>query len=166
MVLSIFSLLVFSIGTFFNHTAESMAEHTVRTQLGVRGQLLIDHVVEDLMQASLITIDPIAPVASTSLRFQKVTGVLNGDPVLDDPVHLDFDTGTNSVRRWVDRVPFGNVPGPEDEVVVLETKMAVDGIRFTRNGSVVFVDLDLETDSRGETYTFQISSAVKLRNVN
>lgn len=163
--LSIFSVVVLSIGAFFNSTAQSMAEHTIRSQLGVRGQLALDRVVEDLMEASLPTLQPLSPVASTSLSFQKVIGVAGGFPVLADPSHIEFLSGTGVVRRWVDHAPFGVTPGPEDEVALMETRMANNGIRFTRNGDVVFVDLDLETISGGESYGFQISSAVKLRNV-
>ena len=164
--LSIFSVIMLSIGTFFNSTAKSTAEHTIRSQLGVRGQLTLDRVVEDLMEASLSSLEPLAPAAATSLSFQKVIGVADGFPVLADPVHIDFLAGPNVVRRWINHAPFGFSPGPEDEVAVLETKMATNGLRFTRDGNVVYVDLDMEATSQGELYEFQLSSAVKLRNVN
>jgi hypothetical protein len=132
--------------------------------------------------------NPGAPKAAPNVEFQRVTGVVNGAPVFGNPMVIDLaaletaQTGQakdgidndgnglvdeHAVRIWENLPPVAQVPGTEDTVTEICRNATKDGLSFTRQGAVLFVDLTLQEGKKGEApSTFKLASGIKMRNSN
>ena len=183
MAMTLFVVVVLMVGKNFLDSSRAFTGLAKLLYGHTRAQLIMDRLVQELLPGSFTTLDPPVPVDSTSIAFQKVIGVVNGEPVLGNTLHMELvplasnttDGVDNDgdglidecgIRIWEDLPPFGPTPGPPDLPVLIAGNLAAGGLKFNREGSLLVIDLTLqEVVQPGEApRLIHLVSGVKLRN--
>ena len=166
IAVSILGIVFASITQFFLNSSRAFSSAAVKTYLEARGQAVANRLVKDITAARFLSLIPPVPFLSDKVRFQKLIDVVGYDPVYGNPIQIEMVPGTqlNDVRIWEDIPPYAGVPGIEDTVVILASK--VQNLDFTRLGTVLQIDITLQSQisAEGDIFTYQIVTGVKMRN--
>ncbi len=148
-----------------------------QSQISSNAAAVADRLVVELSNGRLL--DPANPDQSTYIRFDKIVDVVDGAPVYGDPIQIDLVATESSntdgvdndgdgivdeggVRIWIDKDPVETTPsiGSEDEVFQISAFVAKDGLQFTQVGTMILIDLTVETVADGTNLTLYIGSGV------
>lgn len=151
--------------------------------MNLRAQTVIDRLADELITGNFTSMIPETPVAADYISFQKIVGVNNGEPVFGNTIQIDLvpmesdindgvDNNKNGlvdecgIRIWEDLPPGNGVLDPTDPNVVVCGKVPRGGLKFTRQGAMLLIDLTVqEVVEIGEPpKSFQIVTGVKMRN--
>jgi prepilin-type N-terminal cleavage/methylation domain-containing protein len=183
MAMTLVVVVVLMVGKNFLDSSRAFTGLAKLLYGNTRAQLLMDRLVQELLPGSFTSLVPDVPVDSSSIEFQKVVGVVNGEPVLGNTIHIELvPLETNStdgldndgdslvdecgIRIWEDLAPFGPTPSPPDAPVLICGNLAAGGLKINREGSLLVIDLTLqEVVQPGEPpRLIHLVSGVKLRN--
>lgn len=181
---SIMVVICVALGEFFLKGSRAMSSIAKSTHTSMRLSSVMDRIVSELVSGRFASLDPPIPVQSQWIRFQKVIAS-GAPPVYGNPVHIELvEAESNSsdnldndgdglvdetgVRIWEDYPPYAVTPGPEDSPTLLATELTSDGLKFTREGAVLLIELTFQAVvERGETPTlYHLQSGVRMRNSN
>jgi hypothetical protein len=183
IMITIASVIAVTIGQNFLDFSRAFSSLTTLIHGKTRAQVVMNRLVEEMTTGSFTTLAPAVPIASDFVEFQRVTGVVDGEPVLGNPIHIDLvpmeknpgdgldDDGNGladdcGIRIWEDFPPYGPVPANPDQPVIICSKIQKGGLQFTRDGAILLIDMvALELVERGKPPTVvHLRSGVKMRN--
>jgi len=172
------------VGSFLVSSASSASSFARQSYVEARLPTLMDRLVSEMVAARFGSMDPPLTADSPFIRFQKpiAAGV---PPVYGNPMQVELVAAETSVvdgldndgdrlvderalRIWEDLPPYAQTPGPEDAPVVIAENLTADGLKFTRQGAVVLIEItaQAELEDRGVIRTFTLRSGVRMRNTN
>lgn len=184
VAVAISATILVPLGAFFLRSSTAMSSLATRVHATTRMAAVMDRVVSELVSGRFASMTP--PLADNSpvIRFEKVI-VSDSPPIYGNPIQIEIvpqssdppDGADNdgdglidehALRIWEDRSPFGSAPGGGDTATILATTLAPNGLRFTRRGAVLFIEVEfmVRPDPSGEVETFELRSAVRMRNTN
>ena len=183
LALALTIVVVTAVGRNFLEFSRAFTTLAKLMYTNTRAQLVVDRLLEELVTGNFASLAPAVPVNSNSIEFQKIVGVIDGDPVFGNTIHIELvplesditdgvDNNGNGlideggIQIWQDLPPYGPTPGVEDLPVLICSKVAPGGLKFTRQGSVLLIDLTFqEVLVPGEApRQVHIASSVKMRN--
>ncbi len=156
----------------FVSSTRAISSLGTRSHITAWGHLVLDRVRKEIVTARLSSLDPAVPNDSPWIRFQKPVDFQDGAAVDGDPIQIELvpvpGSADEGIRIWRDAPPYGGTPGSEDQASVITGSIAPDGLKFTRVGAVLHVEITFRanTGGGGAPYSFTTSFAVKLRNGN
>jgi hypothetical protein len=170
-------------GSAFRELSRGSSTLATRMQSTAHGETIMNRLIDELITGDFSTMIPSAPSASTSIEFRRLASVSNGEPVLGNSIHIELitlesnptdgvDNNNNGltdecgIRIWEDFAPTGSTPGVEDSPRTIFSRLAPNGLQFTRAGASLIITLTIQqvVGTGLPTQTVQLQSAVKLRN--
>ena len=183
VMISIASVIALTVGQNFLDFSRAFSSLTTLIHGKTRAQVVMNRLVEEMTTGSFTTLAPAVPISSDTVEFQRVIGVINGEPLLGNPIHIDLvpleanpgdgldDDGNGladecGIRIWEDFPPHGPVPANPDQPVIIYSKAQKGGLQFTRDGAILLIDMQVfELVERGKPPTaIHLRSGVKMRN--
>lgn len=184
IAMSITAVILVPLGQFFLESSDAMSSLASRVHATTRMAAVMDRLLSELVSGRFASMEPPLAENSPRIRFEKViesaSPPVYGDPIEIGLVPLDSDPpdgidndgdgliDEHGLRIWKDAAPFGSSPGAEDSPAVVASTVAPGGLRFTRNGAILFVEIDffVRPDPDEPPETIRLASAVRMRNSN
>ena len=185
LVIAVVVLMVVLVpgGKLAMEVSSSFSSLPVLTHQASRSLVIMDRLVQELTAGNFSSLQPGAPVGADSVQFNKALGVQDGVCVYGDPIVIDavlaegtaIDGQDNDgdgllderrLRIWENRPPLGTSPGREDPVSILCENLTGEGLKVTREGAILSIELTLQAmQERDEPpVIFKLRSGVKMRN--
>jgi len=175
LALAVSTLVLLAVGMNFLDFSRAFSSIGKLMHSRARAQTIGDRLVDELLAAQASSLVPSTLSNSGSVEFRKITGTnsTDGSAIVGNPIHIDLiplESNTTdlidndgdglvdegAIRIWEDLPPYG--PSPVDNPVILTDKAANAGLKLTRTGSYLTIDMTLQE-------VFEIGIAPKTTNV-
>jgi prepilin-type N-terminal cleavage/methylation domain-containing protein len=187
VAVAILTVLLLSAGFLFFKSAGAMDSLTRRSHTTSRALVTLDRVEEELLTANFASIVPPVPDRVTRLEFQNIIDVDDvGKPVYGNTIKIGLvplETGgsltsldgrdnnrnglvdEHGIQIWEDAPPEGASPGPEDRATLVCGNATRDGLLFTREGGILFLDFTVQEARNGDLpAVFSLRTGIRMRN--
>lgn len=183
IVLVVLTGVLLPLTQFFLRGTRAFNSLMKTAELTARANVVMERIVAEALAGRFVSLQPPAPVLSDWVRFEKVVDLVDGVPVYGEPVQIDLIPMESSitdgvdndgdglvdeggVRIWSDYAPLGSSPGTGDPSAIIATNVAKDGLKFTRAGAILKIELVMASvTERGKPpKTLKMESGVKMRN--
>lgn len=181
IALTVTALLLGNIAMVQNATGDAYESSVFGSNLEDQADTTMDRIALAVMSTSIDRLDEVlnAPSFVSSIDYEVVTDVVNGQPIIGTPERIQFDVGESKVIwvrdpdtpeateiTWTKHVPM-LLEGEEPDAIDNNGNGIADeqGLNFSANQSQITVHLTLtRTDSRGVEYTRTVSRRITCRN--
>ena len=181
IALTVTALLLGNIAMVQSATGDAYESSVFGSNLEDKADTTMDRIALAIMSTSIDRLDEVlnAPSFVSSIDYEVVTDVVDGEPIIGTPERIQFDVGDSKVVWvrdpdtpdatevvWTKHVPM-LLEGEEPDAVDNNGNGIADeqGLNFSAKQNQITVHLTLtRTDSRGTEYTRTVSRRVTCRN--